>query len=769
MQIGYSSCGILQFVSRIDTIKIPAVYDVRVRLRDDVKEERECTARCVSMRQGGWTWLASGGRCRTSIWYLEKQRAQQQQQHTPAFSGTCQPGTTVRPESKSRIRILQAEEGTGAYRKMQASIILQGRSVLVVLARVLPIEVRRSMELNQKSEREIIDHFEFAASEADSKCANQRKSTALIYNVSSMTGHDIYPRQKDARFKLRLLYQVLYRFHCDFLQSLVAADNAVRVTTDNDDHEMIDDRQLSPKRSPEGVHLPNRGHGRSEVLSENRPTASLVSLFFLFFLHFLLLFLLPGRASGRDRRKSRAAFRAAPRVHRKKGRADRRCSGLCPKTNELYPALPWKSTRTAVVFGSRPSDKQPWCRYFANMTEEKRLSLGINVSILLILMIFGVLLSLPLRLLFNTSYSNQNGDDSVADPAKRESVIPMDHRKLKRCPNLEYEDRLMSVFLDDYDENCTYVQDDEDDDDDNDDDNDDDDDDDDDDDSEEEKDSRQNKEKTGRSKRKRKNIDEENVEEILKSRQMKSTIVAGHILVAMLLVSVIAALVEVLRIRFAREKRSTDKRFALSEKRQVPSLLRKVLAVDAYLTDELVKLTEKFLPLKQLKVHYRVLEISCHGVLWLATSLILIWVFNTRSLYQMQVNLLIGLLLDIVLVAVVKSITRRRRPATNDDPFTLGPDKYSFPSGHASRAAFVAYFFFHLWPISLIYAPPLLAWSFSVCMSRLLMRRHHIIDVVVGIILGILEGLIIGFIYLEENMCVSLISWITDEKVHASE
>ncbi|XP_026828024.1 ATP-dependent RNA helicase DRS1 [Ooceraea biroi] len=349
------------------------------------------------------------------------------------------------------------------------------------------------------------------------------------------------------------------------------------------------------------------------------------------------------------------------------------------------------------------------------MTEEKRLSLGINVSILLILMIFGVLLSLPLRLLFNTSYSNQNGDDSVADPAKRESVIPMDHRKLKRCPNLEYEDRLMSVFLDDYDENCTYVQDDEDDDDDNDDDNDDDDDDDDDDDSEEEKDSRQNKEKTGRSKRKRKNIDEENVEEILKSRQMKSTIVAGHILVAMLLVSVIAALVEVLRIRFAREK------------------------------------------------------ISCHGVLWLATSLILIWVFNTRSLYQMQVNLLIGLLLDIVLVAVVKSITRRRRPATNDDPFTLGPDKYSFPSGHASRAAFVAYFFFHLWPISLIYAPPLLAWSFSVCMSRLLMRRHHIIDVVVGIILGILEGLIIGFIYLEENMCVSLISWITDEKVHASE
>ncbi|KAH0952069.1 hypothetical protein HN011_008251, partial [Eciton burchellii] len=49
----------------------------------------------------------------------------------------------------------------------------------------------------------------------------------------------------------------------------------------------------------------------------------------------------------------------------------------------------------------------------------------------------------------------------------------------------------------------------------------------------------------------------EDAEEILRSRQMKSVNVAGHILVAMLLVSVIAAFVEVLRIRFAREKDSS--------------------------------------------------------------------------------------------------------------------------------------------------------------------------------------------------------------------
>ncbi|XP_070169472.1 uncharacterized protein [Polyergus mexicanus] len=186
--------------------------------------------------------------------------------------------------------------------------------------------------------------------------------------------------------------------------------------------------------------------------------------------------------------------------------------------------------------------------------KEKRLSLGINVSIILILTIFGVLLFLPLRLLFDTNYSdqNQNGDENdvgvLADSAKDRE--PVDHRKLKRCPNLQYEDRLMSVFLSDYDENCTYKEDECDDDEDDDDDSD-----------SEEEDSREDEEDEKKTCVSKKGIEEEmkeNAEEILKTRQMKSVTVAGHILVAMLLVSVIAALIEVLRIRFAiREKDSS--------------------------------------------------------------------------------------------------------------------------------------------------------------------------------------------------------------------
>ncbi|XP_011866197.1 PREDICTED: uncharacterized protein LOC105561111 isoform X2 [Vollenhovia emeryi] len=186
----------------------------------------------------------------------------------------------------------------------------------------------------------------------------------------------------------------------------------------------------------------------------------------------------------------------------------------------------------------------------ARMTE-KRLSLGINVSILLILTIFGVLLSLPLRLLFDTNYSEQNrGDEGGVSERGRVPAIPMDHRRLRRCPNLLYEDRLMSVFTSDYDENCTYADDEYDDDED-----------DDDDDSDSEEDSREDVgEERGRTYRPKRRIGvemKEGAEEILKTRQMKSVTVAGHILVTMLLVSVIAALVEVLRIRFAREKDSS--------------------------------------------------------------------------------------------------------------------------------------------------------------------------------------------------------------------
>ncbi|KAK1120898.1 hypothetical protein K0M31_010682 [Melipona bicolor] len=185
---------------------------------------------------------------------------------------------------------------------------------------------------------------------------------------------------------------------------------------------------------------------------------------------------------------------------------------------------------------------------------EKKLSMGINVSILVILAIFGVLLSLPLRLLLNTNYHesrNKTLDENNTILATesitiKTVVIPVDHRKLKRCPKFEYEDRLQSVFQSDYDGNCTYTR------------------------VCTTNDSKQknngedeNEPVNGREDNETfneilKEIVSENltkkVEESGKDRRTKSVLVAGHILVTMLLISAIAALVEVLRIRFAKDK-----------------------------------------------------------------------------------------------------------------------------------------------------------------------------------------------------------------------
>ncbi|XP_076171305.1 polyisoprenoid diphosphate/phosphate phosphohydrolase PLPP6-like [Ptiloglossa arizonensis] len=199
-------------------------------------------------------------------------------------------------------------------------------------------------------------------------------------------------------------------------------------------------------------------------------------------------------------------------------------------------------------------------------------------------------------------------------------------------------------------------------------------------------------------------------------------------------------------------------------KREIPSIIKKILLFDIKLTENVVRYAEKFMPTKQLKMHYTALEISCHGIFWICSLLASIWILNNRKLYQIQVNLLIGLLLDILVIAVLKAITRRRRPPSQPDPFVIGPDKYSFPSGHGSRAMLVFYFFKYLWPISDICLIPLFVWVVAVALSRLLMRRHHILDIIVGLFVGYAEGVLISLLYLKPETCLSFVSWVTNER-----
>ncbi|XP_048263363.1 polyisoprenoid diphosphate/phosphate phosphohydrolase PLPP6 isoform X2 [Bombus affinis] len=198
-------------------------------------------------------------------------------------------------------------------------------------------------------------------------------------------------------------------------------------------------------------------------------------------------------------------------------------------------------------------------------------------------------------------------------------------------------------------------------------------------------------------------------------------------------------------------------------------MLNKILDRDVHLTRSVVKCVEALPLMKKLRKHYKMLEISCHAVPWITSILAFIWILNNKNLYQMQVNLLMALILDIIIIAILKAYIRRRRPAVNDDPFSLGPDKYSFPSGHASRSVLIFYFFKYLWPVSDICLLSILIWIFAVILSRLLMRRHYILDISAGIFLGYIEGMLVSILYLESETCSNLIYWITDEKLDGAE
>lgn len=173
--------------------------------------------------------------------------------------------------------------------------------------------------------------------------------------------------------------------------------------------------------------------------------------------------------------------------------------------------------------------------------------------------------------------------------------------------------------------------------------------------------------------------------------------------------------------------------------------------------------------MRSLKTHCKLLEASCHGVAWLSIWLAFIWTINNAKFHEMQINMLIGLIIDILIVALIKAACRRRRPMKNTEFFSIGPDKFSFPSGHASRACYITMFFMYLYPLPKLFWGPLLAWMSSVAVSRLLLQRHYLLDVLVGLLLGAVECYLLNFIWLNSYLTSVVMQWISSDYVHGGE
>lgn len=178
-----------------------------------------------------------------------------------------------------------------------------------------------------------------------------------------------------------------------------------------------------------------------------------------------------------------------------------------------------------------------------------------------------------------------------------------------------------------------------------------------------------------------------------------------------------------------------------------PSMLRSLLQWDK----DVSFLIYRFYNTNCSRLLLLILEVSGHGVPWIVLP-VLVFLMKPQlspAASSLMLNFLAITLLDLAAIGILKPIFRRTRPAYNSGigHVTIHMvDQFSFPSGHATRAALLASF---LWYVRATFPDalhPFIAplyfmvftflWATAVCLSRVALGRHHVVDVVAGAILG---------------------------------
>jgi len=132
---------------------------------------------------------------------------------------------------------------------------------------------------------------------------------------------------------------------------------------------------------------------------------------------------------------------------------------------------------------------------------------------------------------------------------------------------------------------------------------------------------------------------------------------------------------------------------------------------------------------------FHICEVLGNGMLWIGFSLYLLW-SGKSEFTEHVVNFLYGLLLDIVVTCTIKALVKRKRPEMGEKAFDLGPDQYSFPSGHASRAVFIACFLTKEFKFSAMQRLLICVSCLWFILTRVWLGRHYLSDVCAGAVLG---------------------------------
>ncbi len=128
------------------------------------------------------------------------------------------------------------------------------------------------------------------------------------------------------------------------------------------------------------------------------------------------------------------------------------------------------------------------------------------------------------------------------------------------------------------------------------------------------------------------------------------------------------------------------------------------------------------------------------------------FIFNFNYFFINFFYICPALILDLITVGLFKYIFKRPRPRVNKKSdmaigTNYGVDKFSFPSGHSSRAilmnGILPYLFLNEFNSISILTTSLCFFSYMTCISRFLLTRHYVSDVLAGILLGYFNSFIV--------------------------
>nr|XP_043613440.1 probable lipid phosphate phosphatase beta [Erigeron canadensis] len=189
-------------------------------------------------------------------------------------------------------------------------------------------------------------------------------------------------------------------------------------------------------------------------------------------------------------------------------------------------------------------------------------------------------------------------------------------------------------------------------------------------------------------------------------------------------------------------------------------LLRHLIAIDTAISSTLYTLTQPIFPRPFLKL----LEISGDGRLFfpiIIASILSPIPSSSPILLTVLINLLIGSLLDLIIIGTIKHLVRRPRPVYNKHMFiSFAVDHWSFPSGHSSRVCFISFFIylctdllksdgllgFGDFDMSVVFSKLnviVIGWASATSVSRVLLGRHFVFDVVAGAGIGVANAVFV--------------------------